>query len=140
MHFSVHSECFQKVIGHFKKLDILVNNAGRSQRATFDGIFTEVDYQIFGTNVFSHVSLTRVVLPHFLSNGGGHVMVNSSVAGKCGWSCRTALDVVVYKPGLNFCYITKYFSYLNQWVYYNSDSELLSVDRVSWCQVVKVLD
>ncbi|XP_076360250.1 dehydrogenase/reductase SDR family member 7-like isoform X2 [Tachypleus tridentatus] len=82
--FSKHSECFQKVVGHFKKLDILVNNAGRSQWATFDRIFTEVDYQIFGTNVFSHVSLTRVVLPHFLSNGGGHVMVNSSVSGKYG--------------------------------------------------------
>ncbi|XP_076365746.1 dehydrogenase/reductase SDR family member 7-like [Tachypleus tridentatus] len=65
-------------------IDVLVNNAGRSQRAAFDGIFTEVDYQIFGKNVFSHVSLTRIVLPHFLSNGGGHFMVNSSVAGKCG--------------------------------------------------------
>ncbi|XP_022240652.1 dehydrogenase/reductase SDR family member 7-like isoform X2 [Limulus polyphemus] len=82
--FSKHSECFEKVVGHFKKLDILVNNAGRSQRARFDEITTEVDYQLFGTNVFSHVSLTRVVLPHFLSNGGGHVMVNSSIAGKYG--------------------------------------------------------
>ncbi|XP_076315848.1 dehydrogenase/reductase SDR family member 7-like [Tachypleus tridentatus] len=82
--FSLHSECFQKVINHFGKIDILVNNAGRTQRAEFVDIELEVDRQMFELNVFSSVSLTRIVLKHFKEKGAGQFVITSSTAGKIG--------------------------------------------------------
>ena len=39
---------------------------------------------MFDLNVFSIVHLTRIVIPHFVSNGGGTIAVMSSAAGKAG--------------------------------------------------------
>ncbi|XP_013777266.1 dehydrogenase/reductase SDR family member 7-like [Limulus polyphemus] len=82
--FSLHSECVQKVINHFGKIDILVNNAGRTQRAMFVDIELEVDRQMFELNVLSSVSLSRIVLRHFIEQGAGHFVITSSGAGKFG--------------------------------------------------------
>ncbi|UYV78246.1 DHRS7, partial [Cordylochernes scorpioides] len=79
---SVHENCVQKVLEHFKKIDVLVNNAGRSQRAKFQDIEPEVDRELFDVNVFGPVNLTRKVLPHFLEKNEGHVVVTSSITGK----------------------------------------------------------
>jgi dehydrogenase/reductase SDR family protein 7 len=81
---SKHQQHFQKVLDHFGKLDVLVNNAGRSQRSRWDEIDIEVDRQIFELNVFSVVSLSRVVVPYFIKNNKGHIAVTSSTAGKLG--------------------------------------------------------
>ncbi|XP_046386778.1 dehydrogenase/reductase SDR family member 7 [Ischnura elegans] len=84
--FKAHQECFDQVIDKFGRLDILVNNAGRSQRANWEEIESAVDQDMFNLNVFSVISLTRVVVKYFLEReeGGGHVAVTSSIAGLIG--------------------------------------------------------
>ena len=66
------------------QLDILVNNAGRSQRALWEKIDLKVDKEVFDLNVFSIISLSRVVLKYFLEKGRGHFAVTSSTAGIIG--------------------------------------------------------
>jgi len=39
---------------------------------------------------FSGVLLTKLVLKHMLSQGGGHIAVTSSIAGKFGFHMRSA--------------------------------------------------
>ena len=68
--------CFQ--------IDILVNNAGRSQRAMAIDTSNEVEKHLMEINVLSVMSLTKTVLPYMIRNGGGHIVVNSSLAGKTG--------------------------------------------------------
>lgn len=63
------------------QLDILVNNAGRSQRAQWENIDLTVDKQMFDLNVFSVMSLSRLMVKHFLQTGGGHLVITSSLAG-----------------------------------------------------------
>lgn len=83
--FSSHSGQLQKVLDHYGKLDILVNNAGRSQRAAFEEIPIEIDKEMFDSNVFGAVSLTRCVVKHFKETGQhGHIAVTGSTAGKLG--------------------------------------------------------
>ena len=43
-----------------------------------------VDRNLFEINVLGPVSITREVLPHMVRQGGGHVVVVSSIAGKIG--------------------------------------------------------
>ena len=66
------------------QLDILVNNAGRSQRAEWQKIDIRVDRELFETNVFGLLNLSRTVMPHFVAKKKGHIVVTSSVCGKVG--------------------------------------------------------
>ncbi|XP_014242746.1 dehydrogenase/reductase SDR family member 7 [Cimex lectularius] len=79
--YKKHEEMFLRATHHFGKLDILVNNAGRSQRAVWEDISTEVDREMFDLNVFSLISLSRLAVKYFDKNGGGHIVVSSSLAG-----------------------------------------------------------
>ncbi|XP_063993209.1 dehydrogenase/reductase SDR family member 7 [Diachasmimorpha longicaudata] len=79
-----HRKHFEHVIAKFGKLDILVNNAGRSQRASWEKIDLQVDKELFDLNVFSHVSLSRIVYAYFEEIGHGHMVVVSSLAGIVG--------------------------------------------------------
>ncbi len=62
----------------------MLSNAGRSQRAEWEKIELKVDREMFDLNVFSLVNLNRIVVRHFLENGGGQLVVMSSIAGKVG--------------------------------------------------------
>ncbi|KAK2578864.1 hypothetical protein KPH14_001272 [Odynerus spinipes] len=77
----LHQETFKTIITKFGKLDILVNNAGRSQRAKWENIELSVDREMFELNVFSQLSLSRMVMKYFLQNNYGHIVVTSSLAG-----------------------------------------------------------
>nr|XP_012230443.1 PREDICTED: dehydrogenase/reductase SDR family member 7 [Linepithema humile]XP_012230444.1 PREDICTED: dehydrogenase/reductase SDR family member 7 [Linepithema humile]XP_012230445.1 PREDICTED: dehydrogenase/reductase SDR family member 7 [Linepithema humile]XP_012230446.1 PREDICTED: dehydrogenase/reductase SDR family member 7 [Linepithema humile] len=81
LNLELHNTAVRHVIDKFGKLDILVNNAGRSQRAQWENIDLTVDKQMFDLNVFSIMSLSRLVVKHFLETGGGHIVVTSSLAG-----------------------------------------------------------
>ena len=54
-----------RIIFFLLQVSVLVSNAGRSQRAAWDDIEMEVDKSLFELNVFSLVSLSRVVNKHF---------------------------------------------------------------------------
>lgn len=83
-HYHQQQAAFDTVLTHFGQLDILVSNAGRTQRANWEDIELDVDKALFDVNVFSLVSLTRIVLRYFLNRGRGHLAVTSSAAGKIG--------------------------------------------------------
>ena len=72
------------------RIDVLINNAGRSQRSLAKETPPEIDRNIMELNFFSLVELTKLVLPQMLKNGSGHIVVISSIAGKLGFSMRTA--------------------------------------------------
>ncbi|KAK3090809.1 hypothetical protein FSP39_014840, partial [Pinctada imbricata] len=82
--YKSHVAAMETVIKYFKKIDILVNNAGRSQRALWEKTSLEVDRQMLNTNVLGPLSITKAVLPHFIQQKSGHVVVTSSLAGKFG--------------------------------------------------------
>ncbi|CAB3379507.1 Hypothetical predicted protein [Cloeon dipterum] len=82
-----HRFQLNEVLRHFGTLDVLVNNAGRSQRAAWETVDTIVDRQLFELNVFSIVSLSRVVVSYFAQRSPtleGHIAVTSSIAGLLG--------------------------------------------------------
>lgn len=76
-----------KLIPH---IDILVNNAGISQRSYALDTLLSVDRKIFEINYFGAITLTKLLLPRMIENGGGHIVVMSSMAGKYGFRMRTA--------------------------------------------------
>ena len=92
-------------------MDVLVNNAGRSQRAMWKDIKIQVDRELFDTNVFGLLNLSRIVIPYFLSKKQGHVAVSSSVCGKYAPPCsasynatKHALHVTIYI--YNYCLVS----------------------------------
>lgn len=76
----------------FFQLDVLVNNAGRSQRAEFMNIDLRVDKDLFDSNVFGLLNLSRIVIPHFLAKKKGQIAVTSSVCGKVGAPCSASYN------------------------------------------------
>ncbi|KAI4471661.1 dehydrogenase/reductase sdr family member 7-related [Holotrichia oblita] len=78
---SSHQKHFETASKHFGRIHILFNNAGRSQRAMWEDIDLSIDKQMFELNVFSVLNLTRIAIKHFKANGGGHIVVTSSVTG-----------------------------------------------------------
>ncbi|CAN8031071.1 unnamed protein product [Ixodes persulcatus] len=80
--FESHRGALDSILEKFGRLDILVNSAGRSQSAKFQDIEMEVHKAMFDLNVFSHVNLTKTVVPHWLERRTGHVVVLSSCASK----------------------------------------------------------
>lgn len=74
------------------QLDVLINNAGRSQRALWQNIEIQLDRELFESNVFGLLNLSRVVLPHFLAKKTGQIAVMSSVCGKVGAPCSATYN------------------------------------------------
>jgi meso-butanediol dehydrogenase / (S,S)-butanediol dehydrogenase / diacetyl reductase len=80
----VHS-CVGQTIDAFGRIDILVNNAGIGGYRPFLE-WSEADYdRIMATNAKSSWLFTKEVLPHMLDQGGGNVVMLSSVAGLQGY-------------------------------------------------------
>ena len=69
-------------------LDWLINNAGISQRALISDTTIETERKLFEVDYFAQVNLTRQALPLLLADGGGKVVLVSSVAGLVGTQYR----------------------------------------------------
>lgn len=79
-----------QVISRYGRVDILVNNGGISQRSVGAETPLEIDRKIMEVNYFGQVALTKSVLPYMLKQGGGQIVVMSSISGKFGFWFRTA--------------------------------------------------
>lgn len=74
----------------YGNLDMLINNGGISQRATAAESSMETIRRLMEVNFFGTVALTKAVLPVFISQKSGHIVVISSVMGKLGTRYRSA--------------------------------------------------
>jgi short-subunit dehydrogenase len=67
-----------------RTIDVLVNNAGVEAFCHFADLPPERIEETIRVNLTSAVTLTRLVVPHMLAAGRGHVVNMSSTAGKFG--------------------------------------------------------
>ncbi|WP_413520866.1 SDR family NAD(P)-dependent oxidoreductase [Psychrobacter glacincola] len=72
------------------KIDWLINNAGISQRSLIMDTEEDVERQIMEIDYFAQTRLTRLVLPDMIAQGGGKIVMISSVAGLLGTQYRGA--------------------------------------------------
>ncbi len=80
----------QQVLNTFGRIDILVNNGGISQRSLTKDTPLEIDRKIMEVNFFGTIALTKSVLPHFIKQQSGQIIVISSISGKFGFYFRSA--------------------------------------------------
>lgn len=80
----------QQVIHQFGRIDVLVNNGGISQRSLVKDTPLEIDRKIMEVNFFGTIALTKSVLPFFLKQQSGQIIVISSISGKFGFFFRSA--------------------------------------------------
>lgn len=83
------NELTHQVISKFGHIDILINNGGLSQRSLVNETPLEIDRKIMEVNFFGTIALTKSVLPYFIAQQCGHIVVISSIAGKFGFYLRS---------------------------------------------------
>ncbi|MFZ4548388.1 MAG: SDR family oxidoreductase [Bacteroidales bacterium] len=71
------------------KIDILVNNGGIGQRSLIIDTPTDVSRKIMETDFWGHIILTQQILPFIIQNGGGTIVVLSSLSGLFGFPQRS---------------------------------------------------
>lgn len=72
------------------QVEVLINNAGISVVGLLQDLTKETWNNLWNTNVTSAVSLSKMIIPLFLKQGGGKIINISSVWGNCGASCEVA--------------------------------------------------
>ncbi len=71
----------KKAISIYGTLDVLMNNAGVSQRGYAEDMPFDVEMKIFNLDLISPIALTKAILPHFIQNKQGRIIVTSSLLG-----------------------------------------------------------
>lgn len=71
-------------------IDVLINSGGISQRSLGLETHLKVEQQIFDTNYWGTVILSKNIIPKMIKNGGGNIVVISSLMGKFGTQYRTS--------------------------------------------------
>ncbi len=72
------------------RIDCLVNFGGVSQRALVTETPLWLDRKIMEINYFGTIALSKAVLPNMIRQGGGHILVTSSISGRFGFPLRSA--------------------------------------------------
>lgn len=83
-------ELAQKALAIYGNIDVLINNAGVSQRALTVDTDINVDRSIMELDYFAVVTLTKALLPQFIKQQKGNIIVISSVSGLMGFPMRSA--------------------------------------------------
>jgi short-subunit dehydrogenase len=85
---SVESAIKQCLERH-SRIDMLFNNGGISQRAQALETPVEVERRLMEINFFSNILLSKAIAQHMKSQGGGHLIITSSLMGKWGFYLRS---------------------------------------------------
>ncbi len=73
-----------RAIGEFGSIDVLVNNAGIEAFHRYEELPLDRIVETIAVNLTSALLLTRLVIPHMLKAGRGHIVNMASTAGKFG--------------------------------------------------------
>lgn len=76
-------------LGTYDRIDMLFNNGGISQRSEALHTETAVVRQMMEIDFFSNITLSRAVALRMKEQGGGHIIVTSSLMGKWGFYLRS---------------------------------------------------
>jgi dehydrogenase/reductase SDR family member 7B len=79
-----------KVLAEGEKIAGLFNFGGISQRSFAIDTPIEIDRTVMEINFFGTIAMSKLLLPHLVANGGGFIVVTSSVVGKFGIPYRSA--------------------------------------------------
>lgn len=74
----------QQAVDHFGQLDILVNNAGTTsfvEHKDLDSLSDDIWQTTLGTNLLGPFYMSRAALPFMREQGGGEIVMTSSIAG-----------------------------------------------------------
>lgn len=74
----------------FGHIDIFYNNAGISQRGTTVETEMHVIRKVMDIDYFAPVVMTKNILPRMIEQGGGQLVVTTSIAGRFGFPLRCA--------------------------------------------------
>lgn len=74
----------------FGQIDLLINSGGVSQRNLALDTDLATEQHILNTNFWGTVVLSKTIIPVMIANGGGQIVVISSLVGKFGTSLRSA--------------------------------------------------
>jgi NAD(P)-dependent dehydrogenase (short-subunit alcohol dehydrogenase family) len=74
----------QTVIDRFGRIDVLVNNAGHGLLGAVEEASDEEIANVYETNVFGLIRVTRAILPHLRKQQSGHIVNLSSIGGLVG--------------------------------------------------------
>ena len=74
----------ERTLEQFGTIDVLVNNAGIETYSRYHELDVEDIVKTINVNLTSTLVLSRLVLPHMLKAGRGHIINMSSTAGKHG--------------------------------------------------------
>lgn len=81
---TLYNAVVQAALERFGTIDVLVNNAGHGQFTFFEETVEEQIREVFETNLFGLMRMTRAVLPVMRRQRSGHIMNVSSAAGYSG--------------------------------------------------------
>ncbi len=84
-----HESTVKKAWNIFGKIDVFINNGGISQRSLVRDTELDVYRRLMEVNYFGNISLTKALMPYFLSQGSGDIAVVSSLVGKFGTPYRS---------------------------------------------------
>jgi 3-oxoacyl-[acyl-carrier protein] reductase len=107
---SDNSQCLalvQAAVDHFGRLDILVNNAGTTSfvaHKELDLLSDDIWQSTLGTNLLGPFYMSRAALPQMSKQGGGEIVMTSSIAGLT--THGSSIAYCASKAGLNSLTIT----------------------------------